>query len=35
MMEIGQPMHAFDLDRLRGDRIVVRTADSRGEYHDA
>lgn len=28
MMEIGQPMHAFDLARLTGDRIVVRTAEA-------
>lgn len=26
MMEWGQPLHAFDLDRLAGHRIVVRTA---------
>jgi phenylalanyl-tRNA synthetase beta chain len=26
MMEWGQPLHAFDLDRLSGQRIVVRTA---------
>ncbi len=26
MLELGQPMHAFDLDRLAGRRIVVRTA---------
>ena len=26
MMETGQPLHAFDLDRLAGQRIVVRTA---------
>jgi phenylalanyl-tRNA synthetase beta chain len=26
MMEWGQPLHAFDLDRLAGQRIVVRTA---------
>jgi phenylalanyl-tRNA synthetase beta chain len=26
MMELGQPLHAFDLDRLAGRRIVVRTA---------
>ncbi|MBR9977341.1 MAG: phenylalanine--tRNA ligase subunit beta [Bacteroidetes bacterium] len=28
MMEIGQPMHAFDLDQLQGGGIVVRTADT-------
>jgi phenylalanyl-tRNA synthetase beta chain len=26
MLLIGQPMHAFDLDEVRGDRIVVRRA---------
>ncbi|MDM8524819.1 phenylalanine--tRNA ligase subunit beta [Desulfococcaceae bacterium HSG8] len=26
MMEMGQPLHAFDFDRLAGHRIVVRTA---------
>lgn len=26
MMELGQPMHAFDLDKLEGQRIIVRTA---------
>ncbi|MBF0117229.1 MAG: phenylalanine--tRNA ligase subunit beta [Desulfobacterales bacterium] len=26
MMEMGQPLHAFDFDRLSGNRIVVRTA---------
>ncbi len=26
MMETGQPLHAFDFDRLSGHRIVVRTA---------
>lgn len=30
MLELGQPMHAFDYDRLRGGRIVVRRA-KRGE----
>ena len=29
MMEIGQPMHAFDLARLRGGRIVVRASGER------
>jgi phenylalanyl-tRNA synthetase beta chain len=27
LMESGQPLHAFDFDRLAGNRIVVRTAD--------
>ena len=26
MLEMGQPMHAFDLDRLRGGRLVIRRA---------
>ena len=26
MLEIGQPMHAFDLDRLAGERLVIRRA---------
>ncbi len=26
MLELGQPMHAFDLDKLSGNRIVVRIA---------
>jgi phenylalanyl-tRNA synthetase beta subunit (EC 6.1.1.20) len=26
MMELGQPLHAFDYDRLREGRIIVRTA---------
>lgn len=28
MHELGQPMHAFDLDKLAGNRIVVRRAKS-------
>lgn len=28
MLELGQPMHAFDLDKLSGERIVVRQARS-------
>lgn len=27
MHELGQPMHAFDLDKLDGRRIIVRTAE--------
>lgn len=26
MLELGQPLHAFDLDRLYGKKIIVRTA---------
>lgn len=31
MLETGQPLHAFDLDRLRSGRIVVRQAGSIGK----
>ena len=31
MMELGQPLHAFDFDQLAGHRIVVRTAKA-GEF---
>ncbi|MDR2124569.1 MAG: phenylalanine--tRNA ligase subunit beta [Desulfovibrio sp.] len=27
LMEFGQPLHAFDLDRIRGGRVIVRAAD--------
>lgn len=27
LMELGQPLHAFDLDTIRGGRIIVRGAD--------
>jgi phenylalanyl-tRNA synthetase beta chain len=26
LMELGQPMHAFDMDRIRGGRIAIRAA---------
>ena len=29
MLETGQPLHAFDFDRLADNRIVVRTADDK------
>src|SRR5215472_5078665 len=28
LMELGQPMHAYDLERLRGRKIIVRRAQS-------
>ncbi|HQZ83173.1 MAG TPA: phenylalanine--tRNA ligase subunit beta [Pyrinomonadaceae bacterium] len=28
MLELGQPMHSFDFDKLAGDRIIVRRAKS-------
>ena len=28
MMESGQPMHAFDLDKIRGNKIIIREAQS-------
>ena len=28
MLELGQPMHSFDLDKLSGNRIVVRRAEA-------
>ena len=34
MMELGQPLHAFDMEELDGRRIVVRTAKP-GETFDA
>ncbi|MDL2316180.1 phenylalanine--tRNA ligase subunit beta [Desulfovibrio sp. OttesenSCG-928-A18] len=27
LMELGQPLHAFDLDQIRGGRVLVRGAD--------
>ncbi len=33
MLSTGQPLHAFDLDEVRGGRIVVRRA-TEGETHD-
>ncbi|MEX1039930.1 MAG: phenylalanine--tRNA ligase subunit beta [Pirellulaceae bacterium] len=34
MMEIGQPLHAFDLSRLRGETITIRRA-TKGEKFNA
>jgi phenylalanyl-tRNA synthetase beta chain len=33
MLEMGHPMHAFDLDRLAGEKINVRTAGSTKDFH--
>lgn len=30
LMEMGQPLHAFDLDKLKGKQIIVRDADGAG-----
>jgi phenylalanyl-tRNA synthetase beta chain len=32
MLELGQPLHAFDLDMLAGKRIVVKQADDIGKF---
>ncbi len=32
MLELGQPLHAFDLDRIAGGRIIVRRADADREF---
>ncbi|MEA2650063.1 MAG: phenylalanyl-tRNA synthetase beta chain, partial [Candidatus Binataceae bacterium] len=32
MLELGQPLHAFDLDRIAGGKIVVRRADDDREF---
>ena len=29
MFEIGQPLHAFDLDKISGDKIFVRESNSK------
>jgi len=32
LMESGQPLHAFDLDRLRGEQVLVRQARQNEEF---
>ncbi|MDO8282902.1 MAG: phenylalanine--tRNA ligase subunit beta [Thermodesulfovibrionia bacterium] len=32
LLELGQPMHAFDLDKLSGSRIVVKRADDAHKF---
>ncbi len=32
LMELGQPLHAFDFDRLSGHRIVVKTAEKGNRF---
>ena len=32
LMETGQPLHAFDFDKLRGKRIVVRNANEKEQF---
>jgi phenylalanyl-tRNA synthetase beta chain len=32
MLEIGQPLHAFDLAQIANDRIIVRRAGNEGEF---
>ncbi|MDR0816410.1 MAG: phenylalanine--tRNA ligase subunit beta [Desulfovibrio sp.] len=32
LLECGQPLHAFDLDKLRGGRIAVRTAQNNEKF---
>lgn len=33
LMELGHPMHAYDLDRLRGSKIIVRRARAGEKLH--
>lgn len=32
LMEMGQPMHAFDADKIEGGKVVVRLADEGGKF---
>ncbi|MCK5503546.1 MAG: phenylalanine--tRNA ligase subunit beta [Thermodesulfovibrionia bacterium] len=33
LLETGQPLHAFDLDKLAGNKIVVNRAGNENEFH--
>lgn len=33
LLETGQPLHAFDLDKLAGNKIVVKQAGNKNEFH--
>lgn len=32
MMECGQPLHAFDLQRIRGNKIIIRAAEPKEKF---
>lgn len=33
MMELGQPLHAFDLDKIQGNKIIVKTAEDGEKFN--